>query len=60
MATDSSLLAWEVPRIEEPGGLQSMGWQRLTVQQCGLVTEQQQHSCLCGKLPIFFQNKILF
>ena len=25
MATHSSVLAWEVPRTEEPGGLQSMG-----------------------------------
>ena len=25
MATHSSILAWEVPRTEEPGRLQSMG-----------------------------------
>ena len=25
MATHSSILAWKIPRIEEPGGLQSMG-----------------------------------
>ena len=25
MATHSSILAWEIPRAEEPGGLQSMG-----------------------------------
>ena len=25
MATHSSLLAWKIPRTEEPGGLQSMG-----------------------------------
>ena len=25
MATDSSILAWEIPWTEEPGGLQSMG-----------------------------------
>ena len=25
MATHSSILAWRIPRIEEPGGLQSMG-----------------------------------
>ena len=25
MATHSSILAWEIPCIEEPGGLQSMG-----------------------------------
>ena len=25
MATHSSILAWEIPQTEEPGGLQSMG-----------------------------------
>ena len=25
MATHSSILAWRIPRIEDPGGLQSMG-----------------------------------
>ena len=28
MATHSSVLAWEVPWTEEPGGLQSMGLQK--------------------------------
>ena len=28
MATHSSILAWRIPWIEEPGGLQSMGSQR--------------------------------
>ena len=27
MATHSSVLAWRIPRTEEPGGLQSMGSQ---------------------------------
>ena len=27
MATHSSILAWEIPEREEPGGLQSMGSQ---------------------------------
>ena len=34
MATNSSILAWEIPWIEEPGGLQTMGvtksWKRLS------------------------------
>ena len=30
MATHSSIPAWRIPRIEEPGGLQSMGSQRWT------------------------------
>ena len=28
LTTQSSILAWEIPRTEEPGGLQSMGLQR--------------------------------
>ena len=28
MATHSSILAWKIPRTEEPGGLQFTGWQR--------------------------------
>ena len=29
MAIHSSILAWKIPRTEEPGGLQSMGLQEL-------------------------------
>ena len=29
MATHSSTLAWKIPWMEEPGGLQSMGLQRV-------------------------------
>ena len=29
MATHSSILAWRIPRTEEPGGLQSMGSPRV-------------------------------
>ena len=29
MATHSSILAWRIPWTEEPGGLQSMGSQRM-------------------------------
>ena len=29
MATHSSILAWNIPWTEEPGGLQSMGLQRV-------------------------------
>ena len=30
MATHPSILAWRIPWTEEPGGLQSMGPQRVT------------------------------
>ena len=39
MATDSSILAWEIPWIEKPGRLQSMGLQRVGHD---LATKQQQ------------------
>ena len=29
MTTDSSILIWEIPWTKEPGGLQSMGLQRV-------------------------------
>ena len=29
MATHSSILVWEIPGMEEPGGLQSLGSQRV-------------------------------
>ena len=38
VATLSSILAWEIPWTEEPGGLQSMGSQRVGH---NLATEQQ-------------------
>ena len=39
MATHSNILAWEIPWTEEPGGLQTMGWQRVGH---NLTTKQQQ------------------
>ena len=39
MATYSSILAWEIPRTGEPGGLQSLGLQRV---RHNLVAKQQQ------------------
>ena len=39
MVTHSSVLSWEIPWTEEPGGLQTMGLQRVGY---GLVTKQQQ------------------
>ena len=38
MATHSSILAWRILWTEEPGGLQSVGWQKSWVQ---LITQQE-------------------
>ena len=44
MATHSSILAWKMPWTEEPGGLQSMGSQRV---RHAWVTEQARaRNCL--------------
>ena len=40
MATHSSILAWEIPWTEEPGGLQFMGSQKV---RHDLATTQHQH-----------------
>ena len=39
IVTYSSILAWKIPWTEEPGGLQSIGWQRVGH---NLATKQQQ------------------
>ena len=41
MATHSSILAWRIPWTEEPGGLQSMGSQRIGHD---LPTEKEQRA----------------
>ena len=41
MATHSSIIAWETPWTEEPGGLQTMGLQRIGHDS---ATEQQQNN----------------
>ena len=41
MAIHSSVLAWRIPGMEEPGGLQTMGLQRVGHD---LVTKQQQQN----------------
>ena len=46
MAAHSSILAWEIPWTEEPGGLQSMGSQRVGH---NLATQQILLSELCVK-----------
>ena len=50
MATHSGIFAWEIPWIEEPGRLQSMGSQRV---RQDLVTKQQHKRTVfqkpCGK-----------
>ena len=51
MATHSSILAWETPWTEEPGGLQSMELQRV---RHGLATKQQQQ--IWHRTPVYSEH----
>ena len=48
MATHSSILAWEIPGTEEPGGLQSVGSQSQTRLR---MERQSTHSCTRVSVP---------
>ena len=58
MMTYSSILAWEIPRTEEPSGLQSMGSQRVgyTFMSCPIYwesnVEQNAKSILSNSLKV--------
>ena len=52
MAIHSSILAWKIQWTEDPGGLQSMGSQRVghdlsTQQQCGFLPHGELQTLLC-------------
>ena len=49
MATHSSILAWRIPRTEEPGGLQSMGSQRARHEPATEHTHWE-NVCICRSL----------
>ena len=55
MAVHSYILAWRIPRIEEPGGLQSMGSQR--VEYNGATNTLT--SSKCSKMFIFLMTSAL-
>ena len=50
MVTHSNILAWRIPQTQEPGGLQSMGLQRVG-QDLVTKQQQQQSSCQRGQNP---------
>ena len=58
MATHSNILAWKIPRTEEPGGLQSMGSQK---GRHDLATKQQEQltdsTSIVKWVKVFFSNK---
>ena len=68
MATHSSILAWRIPWTEEPGGLQSMGSQRvrhnwatwLSLSLTVIWTYYQPSSKADPTIDIFFRDKMPF
>ena len=60
MAAHSSILAWKIPWMEEPGGLQSMGSQRV---RHDWVTSLSFYIyvcvCMCIYIYIYTHNRIL-
>ena len=47
MATHSSILVWEIPQTEEPGGLQPTGSRKIgSVLATRQQQQQQQYTCL--------------
>ena len=49
MATHSSIVAWRLPQREEPGGLQSMGSQKIWTH----LKQFSTHARVCQVLPAF-------
>ena len=47
MATHASILAWNIPWAEEPGGLQSMGPQKVRHARATKQQQQQQQKGYC-------------
>ena len=56
MVTDSSILTWEIPWTEEPGGLQSMGSQRVGRDLATKQQQQQKESMLKSNLKENFET----
>ena len=60
METHSGFLAWEIPWTEKPGGLQSMGYQRVSHD---IVTKQQDFSSnfalLVGHLTCYYLSFLI-
>ena len=54
MATHSSILAWEIPWAEEPGGLQSMGLHEL-----GMTRQLNTHSTHYAKDRLLMNERLV-
>ena len=60
MATHSSVLAWRIPWTEEPGGLQSIGSQRVGHEQSDLAGTHLSEITVTSKLLLATQCRADF
>ena len=67
MATQSSILAWKIPWMEEPGGLRSTGSQRVRYDWAASLSTffhfleiMWKTWCVCLQMPSSLWNKLLF
>ena len=60
MATHFSILAWKIPWIEEPGGLQSMGCKELDTTEKLSQDNEDLLSLYYGPLPSFPLSPTLY
>ena len=58
METHSSIFAWRIPRTEEPGGLQSMGSERVR-QDCTHTYTTPRCITGCASLGAVYAQEIL-
>ena len=56
VATHSSILAWRIPWTEQPGWLQSIGFQRVDTTEAYLACMHKEVSCLFDIIHIFVRN----
>ena len=57
-ATHSSILTWRIPMAEKPGGLQSLGWQRVR-QDCVTKHKELISQKVTIPLPLDYYNDLL-
>ena len=58
LATYSSTLAWRIPWTEEPGRLQSMGWQRVGHDRASEQTHTHSHTDISESFETMFRHII--
>ena len=59
MATHSSILVWRIPQTEKPGGLPSIGWQKVGHDQSDLARTHHSGKAMCAYFYFLVVSKFL-